>query len=72
MSIILSLVKRTTKITIGSCYEAAAQRNNAIRRPQPPKPMLENSNRNETLTLNFSKPIANIRKIKPLECPFLT
>ena len=39
MSIILSLVTRTTKLTIRSCYEAAAQRINAIRRPPPPKPM---------------------------------
>ena len=39
MSILLSLVKRTTKITIRCCYEAAAQRINAIRRPPPPKPM---------------------------------
>ena len=39
MSKISSLVKRTTKITIRSCYEAAAQRINAIKRPPPPKAM---------------------------------
>ena len=72
MSIILSLVPWTTKIIILSCYEMAAKRINAVRRPPPHKPMLENSNRNETLTLNFPKPIANIRKIKPPKSPFLT
>ena len=64
MSIILSLVPLTTKITILSYNEANAQRINAVIRPPPLRTMYENSNRNETLTLNFSIPIANIRKIK--------
>ena len=41
MSIILPLVLLTIKIPIPSCYEATAQRNNAIRPPPPPKPMYE-------------------------------
>ena len=43
MSIILSIVKRTTKKNIRSCFEAAAKRTNAVTRPPPPKPMYENS-----------------------------
>ena len=50
MSIILSLAPRTTKITILSCMEAAAQRNNAVIRPPPLRTMYENFNRKETLT----------------------
>ena len=72
MSIILSLAPRTTQITILSYNEATAQRINAVRRPPPLGTMSENSIRNETLTLNFSIPIANIRKIKPPKCSFLT
>ena len=68
----MSLVPLTTRITILSYYEAAAQRINAVRRPPPPKFMLENSNRDTILTLNFSIHIVNIRKIKPRKCLFLT
>ena len=35
MSILLYSAPRTTKITILSCYEAAAQRINAVIRPPP-------------------------------------
>ena len=70
MSKILSLVPLKTKITILSGYEAAAQRINTLKPPPPPKPMKKNSNRNETLKLNFSIPIANIRKHKPRKSPF--
>ena len=72
MSILLYSVPLTTKITILSYNEATAQRINAVIRSPPLGTMYENSIRNETLTLNFSIPIANIRKIKPPKCSFLT
>ena len=57
--------------TILNCYEATAQRINAVQPPRP-KTMNENCNRKETLTSYFSLTIANIRETIPNKCPFVT
>ena len=72
MSILLYSVPLTTKITILSRDEMTAQRINAVIQPPPLRTMYENSNREETLTSNFSATIANTRKTKPPKCSYLT